>query len=384
MASPRLSLRGQLALRAIGASLVSAALAFAAALPLVQSAAARGRADDLVPLLAALLLLAASILSLLLYSLLVRLVARPAERLLDATERIGTPQGEAPLLGGAGPLLGRLGVAFERMGRRLEAEQAKTLRQLHDLQRVNRELAEARDAMVRQEKLATVGRLSAGVAHEIGNPLAALLGYLEVLRNEPAARPLADYLERMEREGRRIDRIVRDLLDFARPPRDAATHPVAIEPLVAQTVRLLSGQKRFQGIEFRVDVARDLPPVRGEAHRLQQVLVNLFVNAADAMEGRGTIDLLAAREDGAVRLEVADRGPGIAPADRARVFDPFFTTKQPGEGTGLGLAISHAILDSFGGTIEATAREGGGARFVLRVPVVEDGTGSARADARGN
>jgi len=371
VASPRFSLRWQLALSALATGLLFAALGFAGAAPLLVRAAERGRAEGLVTLLAALSVLAGVILSLVIYSLLVRLVARPADRLLDATERIGTQAGEGPLLSEEGPVFGRLGTAFDRMSKRLRAEQDRTRAQLDELRRINRELAEARDAMVRQEKLATVGRLSAGVAHEIGNPLAALLGYLEILKAMPEAGPLAGYLERMEREGKRIDRIVRDLLDFARPSRAAAPHPVELAPLLEQTLRLVRGQRRFRDVAIEAAVATGVPPALADEHHLQQVLVNLLVNAADAMGGAGRIEIAAAAEGDAIVLTVRDHGPGIAPADLPRLFDPFFTTKDPGAGTGLGLSICHALVESFGGTIAAGNHPDGGARFTLRLPVVE-------------
>ena len=371
MASPRFSLRWQLAFSALGTGLLFAALGFAAAVPLLLRAAERGRAEGLIGPLGALSFLAGIILSLVVYSLLVRLVARPADRLLDATERIGTQGDEGPLLSEEGPVLGRLGTAFDRMSKRLRNEQERTRAQLEELERINGELAEARDAMLRQEKLATVGRLSAGIAHEIGNPLAAMLGYLEVMRLQPEAKALADYLDRMEREGKRIDRIVRDLLDFARPSRVAAPHPVDLPPLLAQTLRLVRGQRRFRSIEIDTAVAAPLPAASADEHHLQQVVVNLLVNAADAMGGEGRIELTVAAKDEVIELTVRDHGPGMPTGDLPRLFDPFFTTKDPGEGTGLGLAICHALVESFGGSITARNHPAGGAEFTVRLPVVE-------------
>lgn len=372
MASPRLSLRWQIALWSLGLGLVFAALAFVGTVPLLQQAAIRQRATQLLPLLAALSGLGAVLLALAIYALLVRLVARPADRLIEATERIGAASvADAPLLSEQGPVFGRLGTAFDRMSARLLAEQERVQLQLDQLRAMNRALTETRDAMVRQEKLATVGRLSAGVAHEVGNPLAALLGYLDLLRLKPEARALAEYLERMEREARRIDRIMRDLLDFARPSRGLPPHPLQPGPLVERTLRLVSGQKRFRGVTLESHVEERLPLVRADEHHLQQVLVNLLINAADAMGGQGRIVVASVVDARSVALLIADEGPGIPAADLPHIFDPFFTTKEPGEGTGLGLSISQSLVESFGGTIEVRNRPEGGAEFVVRLPVVE-------------
>lgn len=372
MISPRFSLRWRIALWSLGFGLLFASLAFVGGVPLLQQAAARGRTGELLPLLAGLAALGALVLALAIYALLVRLVAQPADRLLDATERIAA-ESDTPLLAQQGPVFGRLGTAFDRMSTRLIEAQRRTQAQVVELREANRKLADAQDAMVRQEKMATVGRLSAGVAHEVGNPLAALLGYLELLRYKSEAPQLAEYVERMEREGRRIDRIMRDLLDFARPSRGNELRTLRPAPLVEQALRLVAGQKRFLNVEIDAHLPSELPLVRADEHHLQQVLVNLFINAADAVRGTGRISVEATATGSTVEFRVADDGPGIAPADLPRVFDPFFTTKEPGEGTGLGLSICHALVESFGGTIEARNLPEGGAEFLVRLPVVHVG-----------
>lgn len=345
------------------------------------------RAELLVRLGLGLIALSSLALFLLLYAVLVRVVARPAERLLAATERLGRE--ETPLLSDQGPVLGRLGTAFDRMRERLDREHDRAEAKIIELERVNRALAEARDAMVRSEKLATVGRLSAGVAHEIGNPLAAILGYLELLKLKAAEPPVGEYVERMEREVRRIDRIVQDLLDFARPGRGGEIEPLSLRESVERTVRLVSTQRRFRDVQVRLDgVPADLPAVLADDHYLQQVLLNLLVNAADAMGGAGVVHLEAQLVEAApdarrraqdgpvgkrVRLDVRDEGPGI-PADALpKLFDPFFTTKEPGQGTGLGLAICHSLVEAFGGRIQAANAPARGACFSIELRLAPEG-----------
>lgn len=329
-----------------------------------------GRVEAITRLGIGLALLDALLLFVFLYFALVRTVAKPADRLLAAIDRVGS---EAPLFSEEGPVLGRLGVAFDRMGTRLSEERRTVEAQVVALREANRSLAEARESAIRQEKLATVGQLAAGVAHEIGNPLAALLGYMQLIRGRSEARALESYVEPMEHEARRIDRILRDLLDFARPARSVSGPAVAlVQRTIERTARLLEPQKRFHHVEIQLDLAADLPPVRAEEHQLGQVLVNLFLNAADAMGGGGRIAVSARQEGDRVILTVRDTGPGIAPDQLPHLFDPFFTTKSPGEGTGLGLSICHSLVESFGGSITAANVPGGGAQFRIELPIVPD------------
>jgi len=296
------------------------------------------------------------------FLLLNRAVSRPVDRLAEAAERIGRLELDDPL-GAGGPLLGRLGVAFERMSKSLRDERGRVSSQIEELQRLNRELAQARDSLVRSEKLATTGRLAAGVAHEIGNPLGAILGYLELARTRsgPEAR---QFLDCIDREVGRIDRTVRELLDFSRPAGIGKLSALDLRASVEAAVRLASVQKRLKAVEFDLELPAGLA-VMAEAHHLSQVLVNVLLNAGDAMGGEGKVVLRAARAGEKIELRVRDSGPGIPPENLARIFDPFFTTKEPGEGTGLGLSICHRILESFGGEIRAENAPEGGAVFTL-------------------
>jgi len=194
-------------------------------------------------------------------------------------------------------------------------------------------------------------------------------GYAELARARlPAdADPqVRDALDRISAAADRIDRIVRDLLDFARPT-PLELRPVTVASAVDAALRLATVQSRFKGIEVSVDIPGDLPPVLAEERHLSQVLLNLLLNAGDAVEGQGRVRVVARRLADQVELVVSDSGPGIAPDDLPRIFDPFFTTKEPGEGSGLGLAICHSIVQSLGGTIDVASPPGGGAAFVLRL-----------------
>jgi two-component system NtrC family sensor kinase len=239
-------------------------------------------------------------------------------------------------------------------------------------------LSVQREQIIRSEKLASVGQLAAGVAHEIGNPLAAILGYVDILRSDLAGKgdlPLADRqdaLDRVKAETQRIHHIIRELLEFSRPSHE---DPVPTDPLrVVQSAQaLLAPQSRFREVRVVTSPASEAwPQVMVAPSRLVQVFVNLMLNAADAMGGKGTI-VVSCREDGGrVSLTVADEGPGVPKEVRRKVFDPFFTTKPVGQGTGLGLPVCRSIVESFGGTLDvAPSTVGEGAKFSMSLPGVE-------------
>jgi signal transduction histidine kinase len=274
---------------------------------------------------------------------------------------------------------------------------------------------------IRAEKLAGIGRLAAGVAHEIGNPLGAIIGYAHLLRTRSAGDPqAAEVLDGLERESARIDRIVRGLLDYARPRRNTSNR-VDVNETIRSIARLLTDQGVFRRIELSLTLDDEVPMVRGERHELEQMLVNLLLNAADAMDRVGTLAVVSYRlepgelEDSVVRREddppqawvprrlsprvrhwlettqpaailklvVADSGPGIADEDTERVFDPFFTTKQSGQGTGLGLAIVARVIDDLRGTIWVERAREGGAAFHVLLPMAAASLTPVRAPETG-
>lgn len=305
--------------------------------------------------------------------LLVRSVGRAMDRILRAAESLGRDAaGELPLLAPPGEAgLSGAAVAFERLAAALVVERLRLAEKLAELERTNRALAEARETSLRAERLATVGRLASGVAHEVGNPLGAVAGYADLALDRLRAGAVdeaADLVGRIGAEAARIDRIVRDLLDFARP-LPASIAPAAVAAVMDGAVRLARVQPRFRDVKVEWEVPPDLPPVLADEGRLAQVFLNLLLNAGDAMAGAGAVRVAARAAGATVEVTVADRGPGIPAEALPRVFDPFFTTKPPGAGTGLGLAVSHGIVQSMGGEISAESAPGGGAVFRVTLPV---------------
>lgn len=317
--------------------------------------------------------------------LLDRLVLQPVNSLKEAAERIaaGDLQRRAPRA--ETRELDELALCFNRMTERLLDSQSQ---------------------LVQSEKLATVGRLAAGIAHEIGNPLAAIGTYLEVLKKRDVVEP--ELLAGLRREAERIDRIVRSLLDYARPH----TEESGLVDLVAVTreaCELLKRQGALKNVEFRVEL-NPLPlTVRAKAHDLEQVVVNLVLNAVDAAPrgpivvgvtpwrleasahsskrrtdppaeaapdrgSQGTTPRRAELEPGdpGALLYVADSGPGVPKEDRAKIFEPFYTTKGAGRGTGLGLAIVQRTVYQCGGLVWVDEAREGGAAFKVFLPLASE------------
>jgi signal transduction histidine kinase len=309
------------------------------------------------------------------YVLLTRLIVQPVEALTRASEKLaaGKLDARAPI-GGAAEVA-RLSMAFNAMSADLRRERAALDARVAELEKTTRDLRAAQSSLVRSEKLASVGRLSAGIAHEIGNPLTSILGLVELLQDgglEPAEQ--AEFLRRIQSETERIHRIIRDLLDFARArpePEEEEKASTDLAVVIDRAVTLVAPQKDLRRIQIERRLAADLPPVRGSEDRWTQILLNLLLNAADAIEGDGTITITLAEsdDDGLLVLRVSDTGPGIAPEVQGRLFEPFVTTKPPGSGTGLGLAVCLSLVEGFGGKLTAENVEGGGAAFTIHARI---------------
>lgn len=317
--------------------------------------------------------------------LLDRLVLKPVNSLKEAAEQIaaGDLQRRAPRA--ETRELDELALCFNRMTERLLDSQSQ---------------------LVQSEKLATVGRLAAGIAHEIGNPLAAIGTYLEVLKKRNTVDP--EFLAGLGRETERIDRIVRSLLDYARPHPEE-TGLVDLVAVTREACELLKQQGALNNVEFRLELDPRPLTVRARAHDLEQVVVNLVLNAVDAAP-RGPIVVgvtpwrleasarssrrrtdpraAAALErrlqagipwraelepgDPGALLYVADSGPGVPKEERTKIFEPFYTTKGAGRGTGLGLAIVQRTVHQFGGLVWVDDAREGGAAFKVFLPLASE------------
>ncbi len=243
---------------------------------------------------------------------------------------------------------------------------------LSALKTAEREIARQREALHQQEKLSALGSLLAGVAHELNNPLAIVVGRAAMLEEVVSEARVRASLTKVRDAAERCARIVKSFLAMARQ-KPSERRPVAVERLLDTAVEMVAYGARSSGIEVERRIDPDLPPVLADEDQLHQVFANLLVNAQQALRDvpppRRIVLNAALEKDGrTVRVDVADTGPGVPPAIRGRIFDPFFTTKPVGQGTGIGLSICHAIVTAHGGTTELGERAGGGALFVIRLP----------------
>lgn len=299
--------------------------------------------------------------------LLYRTIVKPIDELVRVTEAVAGGDLNQHVKVKRFNEIGNLAESLNRMTERLRENREA-------LENNIRTLKAAQEEVIRAEKMATVGRLAAGIAHEIGNPLSAILGYTDILQKGAGRKDEADYLRRIESEIQRINRIVRGLLDYARPG-EFRIEEIGVNEIVRNSLDLVSAQKGFERIDVRKDL-NDVPSVYADSHQLQQVLINLFINAADAMPEGGTLTVrssVSSQQSGEwVEISVIDTGTGMGDDDIKRIFDPFYTTKEPGKGTGLGLAICQRIIESFGGRIEVKSKLGEGSRFDILLPFRKD------------
>ena len=257
------------------------------------------------------------------------------------------------------------GIIYDADGK--EAATFGIFTDLRQREAMARQLQEKQLELIQSEKLASLGKLAAGVAHEINNPLSGILIFASMVLEElPDDNPLRADLERVVSETTRCKGIVRELLDFAHQ-EEAAYDVVDLNSVIQNGIHLLRNQALFHNVEIVMDLQPDLPPAEADGVRLNQVVLNLAINAAEAMEGKGRLTITTCELPGAekVRVTVADTGCGIPPEIKPQVFDPFFTTKEVGKGTGLGLSVSYRILRDCGGAIDVESAPGQGATFIV-------------------
>jgi len=351
--------------------------------------------------------------------LLSRVLVKPLKDLLRLTQKISEGDFSHTIEVTSKNEIGQLISSFNRMLERLKENQESIDNHLKSLELANKKLKQAQEELIRTEKLASIGRFAAGVAHEVGNPLGAILGYTSILEKNGIDREESkDYLKRIEKEIERINRIVRELLDFAKPSK-FEVRDIEVNKTIENALSLLSHQKNFKNIETRLDLRPDLPMIKGDESQLSQIFINIILNAIDAMPNGGylrieTDDLVVenllgdgfqplyplrrkgdpmesdysrlrkpdplstifakfSKGDRLVKIRISDSGMGIEQENLERIFDPFFTTKEPDKGTGLGLSISLRIVESMGGKIRVESEVGKGSAFEIYLPAADQG-----------
>jgi signal transduction histidine kinase len=311
----------------------------------------------------------------LLYLAITRLIVHPLDQIVRFADRIasGARRIVAPRMGSRETI--GLADSIEKMAKTLVRDEDALREKIVQLRQTTESLTAAQDQVVRSERLASVGRLAAGLAHEVGNPLTALIGMQDLMLDgdlDEAAR--RDFLTRMRKETNRIHAVLRDLLDFARPEAsgapDSKHEGATVRSVAEQVIALARMQRTSKLVQFVINIEADDPPVAMSSHRLTQVLLNLVLNAIDgaAHVSDPRVEVSATWTSVSVTLAVLDNGPGVAKAMRRTLFEPFASSKPTGSGTGLGLAVCRGLVEAALGTIELDDSSALGARFVVTLP----------------
>ncbi len=223
------------------------------------------------------------------------------------------------------------------------------------------------------DRLASVGELAAGIAHELNNPLTGVIGFSDLLMERTdLPKDAMEDLSIINKEAVRASQVARHLLTFARK-HPTEKMPVNVNEIIKLVLELRAYEQRVNNIEVITHLAEDVPSVLANDYQLQQVFINIIINAEHFMieaNGRGRLEISTKRQGSSIEITITDDGPGIAPENLKRIFDPFFTTKEVGKGTGLGLSICYGIITEHGGDIEVVSTPGQGASFILRLPVL--------------
>lgn len=315
-----------------------------------------------------------------------RVTVKPVHKLLEQAEDYWDLDEEMFLYAQDKDGFRKLDTTFNRMLKRISADKKELEKTVAHLETANRELKKAQEEVIRAEKLASVGRLSAGIAHEIGNPIAIVMGYLDLLKSDDImADERREYVRRTEKEIDRIHGIIRQLLNFSRPS-DGDVHRVSVHEIIRDVVDVVSHQPMMSGILLTLKLDAEKDVVKADAGKLRQVFLNLIINAGDAIRSHSTVGARitvgsnasastidkGTRHPPSIRLTFQDTGPGISEAALSNIFDPFYTTKEPGMGTGLGLSTSIAIIEQMGGRIAVDSQEGAGTTMVVHIPLHEN------------
>jgi two-component system, NtrC family, sensor kinase len=283
-------------------------------------------------------------------------VTRHLARLMQATQTIAKGTFDVQVQVKSRDEIGQLGDSFNQMASELKHREE--------------ELQKAHAALVQSEKMAAFGQLGAGIAHEVKNPLAGILGYAQLaIRKLDKENPLYRNLEIIERETKRCKAIIDNLMRFTRQER-MIFETVSINQVAEDAIAIVDHQLAMNKVKIEKELGPGLPQIRASGNQLQQVLMNLMINAQQAMEQGGAVKISTRQlDDQTVEIRVSDTGPGILPGIQAKIFEPFFTTKPVGKGTGLGLSVSFGIINNHHGQIRVESEVGKGATFIITLPL---------------
>ncbi len=312
-----------------------------------------------------------------------KIIIRPIMLLTDAMERVSKGDMDHRVNIDTKDEMGMLARRFNEM-----VEELKTARQRlenwakeleEEVRKKTEEIRKGQEQMIHTEKLASLGRMAAGVAHELNSPLTGIVTFAHLMlkRLPPDDRMNREDLEVIIEQAERCSKIIKGLLGFSRA-LPAQKQKVDINATISQVLDMIKNQAKFHNVKIKTELAPDLPEIEGDPSQLQQVYMNLLINAADAMNDRGEVKICTrlVREDEKeyIEIEFTDTGPGIPEEHLNKIFEPFFTTKPVGKGTGLGLSVSHGIVRKHGGYMTVKSTPGRGTSFFIRLPVPKEET----------
>ncbi|WP_456408495.1 sensor histidine kinase [Caldithrix abyssi] len=293
-------------------------------------------------------------------------ISRPIRMLAEAAKRIshGHLNEKFPIKGK--DEIRELAAEFETMRQKLLESYQNLEKKIEERTRA---LKEAQFQISHQEKMASIGLLAAGIAHEIGNPLTSISSMTQIIKRKVNDENVKQYLNTILENIERISRIVRELVDFARPSSLEATW-VNVNDVVRNAYGIVKYDRRAKTVDFQLNLQENLPNLFLAPDQLLQVILNMLLNAMDALkEGKGKIEITTRLEDDHVIISIADTGVGIPQEHLNKIFEPFFTTKDVGHGTGLGLSVSYGIIKNFNGSIQVKSEVGKGSIFIIKLPV---------------
>ncbi|MES1166369.1 MAG: ATP-binding protein, partial [Pseudomonadota bacterium] len=297
---------------------------------------------------------------------LIRRVTQPLLVLRDHAEAVGRGDFTRRITRFSNDECGAVAVAFNDMTGNLQASRA-------DLEKAVGTLKTTQAQLIQSEKLSAVGQFVAGVAHELNNPLTSVIGFSELLQATSSNPKEQEHLGHITRNALRCHKIVHSLLGFSRQ-HEPERKPVRLNDLADAVIEIVAYDLRTSNIAVVKEYQPDLPPISGDFHQLQQVVLNIVSNARQALEAfrrDGQITVRTGADGDRVWLRISDNGPGISPENLKKIFDPFFTTKPQGKGTGLGLSLSYGIVQEHRGSIRAESQPGLGTEFILEFPAVD-------------
>ncbi len=320
--------------------------------------------------------------SLMLILIFYRFVTRPVAELEEGMKRLAAGDLDTPIDIQSRDEMGLLAETFNTMAQDIKRYRENmenwTQSLQEEVEKKTAEIVRSQEQMINAEKLASLGRMAAGVAHELNSPLTGILTFTHLMkdRTPPDRKQDIEDLDLIIEQSERCTKIIKGMLGFARKGISESLE-TDVNELLTATVEMVKNQAKFHNVWIGLDFTDDIPPLTLDPNQLQQVFLNLLTNAADAMNDKGSIRLstrmVGEASDRSIEIEFADTGPGIYPNALDKIFEPFFTTKPVGQGTGLGLPVSYGIVKKHGGDMTVKSKVGEGTSFFIRLPLKKEG-----------